>query len=94
MSKISPPDARIDLHGMTKDQAYSALKNFLQNARNLGKKNVLIITGKGSLLQPSVIKVEVPRWLEYTELKQYVMSYSSANYRLGGEGAIIVTLRK
>lgn len=86
--------SRIDLHGLTQDQAFDTLKNFLKNAHNHYKKELLIITGKGQPDEPGVIKLAVPRWLQYTELKEYVLSYSIAKKKLGGEGAISITLKR
>jgi hypothetical protein len=93
--RVSIPDvdARIDLHGMTKLQAFEKLESFLKQACFNGKKHALIITGKGKLDNPGAIKLEVPRWLEHTELKKYLISYSIAKPNLGGEGAISVILK-
>ena len=93
--RISIPDvdARIDLHGLTKIQAFEKLEAFLKQACINGKKHALIITGKGQLDNPGAIKLEVPRWLEHTELKKYLISYSVAKPNLGGEGAISVMLK-
>ena len=41
------PEARIDLHGMTQDQAHNALSRFLRNAQADGMKFVIVVTGKG-----------------------------------------------
>jgi len=87
-------DARIDLHGLTQDQAFLALKRFLQSNYLNQTRNLLVITGKGAINNPCVLKVEVPRWLQYTELKQYIASYATAPVSLGGAGAILVKLKK
>ena len=87
-------DITIDLHGLNQAQAFLALKQCLEKAYANSKKHVLIVTGKGPLDKPGVIKLVVPRWLQYTELSKYILSYSTAKYYLGGEGAIIVTLNK
>ncbi len=87
-------DGKIDLHGHTQDQAYASLLRFLISACKAGKKQILIVTGKGAIEKPSVIKTIVPRWLEYTELKAYVSNYCIAPISLGGSGALIVRLKK
>ena len=92
--KACAVDARIDLHGFTQDQAFEALTSFLEYCYHSYKQNILIITGKGNTDQPGVIKLVVPRWLEYTELKRYVLSYSTAKYEFGGEGAVAVVLKR
>lgn len=86
--------SRIDLHGLTQDQAFETLKTFLHNAFTNNKQELLIITGKGKPDKPGVIKLAVPRWLQYTELNQYILSYNIAKDKLGGEGAISVTLKR
>lgn len=88
-----PIESKIDLHGLTQDQAFEELNNFLKSAYHNNKKNILIITGKGKLSQPGVIRLAVPRWLRYTEIKQYILSFSTAENSQGGEGAISVLLK-
>ena len=40
--------AKIDLHGISLDQANKIVKKFIEQSFELGYKKVLIITGKGS----------------------------------------------
>ncbi|HTC05343.1 MAG TPA: Smr/MutS family protein, partial [Xanthobacteraceae bacterium] len=42
-----PIDARLDLHGMTQQQAHAALLRFLHRAQASGAKTALVVTGKG-----------------------------------------------
>jgi len=42
------PDDSIDLHGLTRDEAWAALETFFENSRRKGCEKVLIIHGKGS----------------------------------------------
>ncbi len=94
-------DARLDLHGLTQEQAYHRLHIFLNNAQSLGKKRILIITGKGKSNEPNILWYEeigvlrrmVPQWLETPPNKALVASYQTAHPRLGGEGALYVLLR-
>ena len=85
--------ATLDLHGLTKEQAFDTTRMFLKKAFDDEIKKVIVITGKGKLNNPGTIKLEVPRWLQYTELKNYVASYSTAHQYLGGEGAILVSIK-
>jgi DNA-nicking Smr family endonuclease len=41
------PDARIDLHGLTQDEAWDRLILFFEDARCAGLEKILIIHGKG-----------------------------------------------
>jgi DNA-nicking Smr family endonuclease len=42
------PDARIDLHGLTQDEAWSALEGFFRDCERQGCEKVLIVHGKGN----------------------------------------------
>src|SRR5690606_22113463 len=42
-----PIAARLDLHGMTQEEAHRALVRFLARAQAAGQRCVLVITGKG-----------------------------------------------
>ena len=42
------PEAVIDLHGLTRDEAWDALTVFFNDARNKGLEKVLVIHGKGN----------------------------------------------
>ena len=93
ISGYSNIEEKIDLHGLTQDQAFEKLKIFLENSSRNNKKEVIIVTGKGALNKPGAIKLALPRWLEYTELKQYITGYSMIIDSLGGSGAIRVAIR-
>ncbi|WP_300530939.1 Smr/MutS family protein [Maricaulis sp.] len=100
-------DARLDLHGLTQEQALSTLTHFLAMAWKDGYRNVLVITGKGAMSrtkerdhepwefpdEPGVLRRKLPEWLGKPNLRQYVSGYSSAHTRHGGAGAFYVTLR-
>jgi DNA-nicking Smr family endonuclease len=42
------PDATIDLHGLTQDEALDALERFFQDSKAKGLEKLLIIHGKGN----------------------------------------------
>jgi DNA-nicking Smr family endonuclease len=42
------PDDSIDLHGLTRDLAWTALQTFFENSRAKGHEKLLIIHGKGN----------------------------------------------
>jgi DNA-nicking Smr family endonuclease len=88
-------DARLDLHGMTQARAHAALLSFLRNAQDRGAKNVLIITGKGSVDgERGVLKRQVPQWLRLPEFRSLVVGIENAAIAHGGEGALYVRVRK
>ncbi len=87
--------ARLDLHGMTRDEAYRYLEVQLCIYKSRGYNCVLIITGKGHGKGDGlgVLKRKVPLWLEGTKFNKIVRSHSPASQRDGGEGALYVYLR-
>src|SRR5579859_3302756 len=59
-----PIEGRVDLHGMTQDEAYSLLLTFLNRAHAGGIRYVLVITGKGSSSGgDGILRRSVPAWL-------------------------------
>lgn len=90
-------EARLDLHGMTQDQAFAALRQFIPSSYAQGKKILLIITGKGGMAlgeddrPKGILKQNVPKWLQtFSE----VLSVSAAMKPHGGDGALYVVLRR
>ncbi|MCT4556828.1 MAG: Smr/MutS family protein [Pelagimonas sp.] len=96
------PEARIDLHGMTLDQAHGALGRFILSSQARGLRLVLVITGKGSREDPydpmprrrGVLKSQVPQWLRMAPLGQMILQVSEAHRSHGGSGAYYVYLRR
>ena len=101
-------EARMDLHGMRQDEAYAALRGFLNSCHARGLRWVLIITGKGRASLDGdrelvtaghltagrgVLRRSVPRWLAEPELRPIIVSYTTAATHHGGEGALYVQLR-
>jgi DNA-nicking Smr family endonuclease len=84
-----PIAARLDLHGMTQEEAHRALVRFLARAQAAGQRCVLVITGKGDVLREAV-----PRWLAEGETSDRVLATSLAQPRHGGDGARYVLLRR
>jgi DNA-nicking Smr family endonuclease len=84
-------DGRIDLHGLTQEQAHENLRRFLIHAQLEGKEWVLVITGKGSVHQASILRQEVPRWLDQWS---FVTAYMVAKPNDGGTGAFYVRVRR
>jgi DNA-nicking Smr family endonuclease len=88
-----PVEDRLDLHGLTVDQAYRVVRHFLEQSRKAGHRCVLIIHGKGARSPGSVpvLKCNVSSWLRAS---QPVLAFHSARYRDGGTGAVYVLLRR
>ena len=96
------PEARIDLHGMTLDQAHPALTGFVMRSYAEGKRLVLVITGKGKSrddggpipVRFGVLKHQVPQWLRMMPLRPIVLQVTEAHQKHGGSGAYYVYLRR
>ncbi|HXZ00590.1 MAG TPA: Smr/MutS family protein [Stellaceae bacterium] len=82
-------EARLDLHGMTQDQAHRALDRFIARAQDGGKRCLLVITGKSGVLRETV-----PRWLNEAPNRGRLLAFSPAQPRDGGPGALYLLLRR
>lgn len=96
------PEGKIDLHGLTLDQAHPALTGFLLRSHAERKRLVLIITGKGKVkyddgpipTRRGVLKHQVPQWLAMAPLGGVVLQVVEAHLKHGGTGAYYVYLRR
>jgi len=86
-------EARLDLHGMTQDQARAALHGFIQRAYDNGVRSVLVITGRG-YTGDGVLRRYTPDWLADPAIRPLVAGVSQADRRHGGEGALYVALKR
>lgn len=90
-----PIEGRLDLHGMTQDEAWRALSRFIPAAVRQEKRTVLVITGKGRVSESGgVLRRMVPLWLTETELRRHVIGITAAQPKDGGSGALYVRLRR
>ncbi|HWK63894.1 MAG TPA: Smr/MutS family protein [Rhizobiaceae bacterium] len=90
-----PIEGRVDLHGMTQDEAYWLLLSFLRRAQQGGVRYVLIITGKGSSSRgEGVLRRSVPQWLATPPFRALVSGHDDASRRHGGGGALYVRVRR
>jgi DNA-nicking Smr family endonuclease len=96
------PEGKLDLHGMTMDQAHPRLVAFILRAQSQGKRLVLVITGKGKNrddglpipVRHGVLRHQVPQWLSVPPLAQAVLQVAEAHLKHGGGGAYYVYLRR
>lgn len=96
------PEGKIDLHGMTQEQAHPALTGFIMRSFSEGKRLVLVVTGKGKSkpddgpipVRRGILKHHVPQWLAMPPLGAMVLQVAEAHVRHGGAGAYYVYLRR
>lgn len=88
-------EGRLDLHGMRQIEAHDALIGFIASAQQAGKKTLLVITGKGSFSNgDSVLRANVPLWLNERPLRDKILAITPAHPRDGGAGALYVVLKR
>ena len=96
------PEARIDLHGMTLQQAHPELIGFILKSHANGCRLVLVITGKGKPGQgediiprrTGVLRHKVPQWLRLAPVSSAILEVTPAHVKHGGGGAFYVYLRR
>lgn len=96
------PEARIDLHGMTMAEAHPELVAFILGSQAVGRRLVLVITGKGKdrddggpiPTRHGILRHQVPQWLALAPLSQAILQVTPAHLKHGGHGAYYVYLRR
>ena len=96
------PEARIDLHGMTVAEAHPELVAFILGSQAIGRRLVLVITGKGKERDEGgpiptrlgILRHQVPQWLALPPLAQTILQVTPAHLKHGGHGAYYVYLRR
>lgn len=83
-------EGRLDLHGMSLEQAHQALPPFILRAYNEKKRCVVVVTGKGK----GILQRHVPEWLSHQPLHAIVLRAVPAQPKDGGSGALYVYLRR
>jgi len=87
------PEAELDLHGLTRDEALTKVGCFLENARHHGFRVVLVITGKGDRSGgEGVLRSAISAFL--SNQSGVVLEWFEAPRQYGGSGALVVYLRR
>jgi DNA-nicking Smr family endonuclease len=91
--KLSP-EAVLDLHGLTQAQAHADLTAFILVSHQMGRRLVLVITGKGGAGHAGILRQQVPHWLSLPPLRPCILQLAEAHLSHGGAGALYVYLRR
>ncbi len=83
-------EARLDLHGYTRQDAQDKLQRFVAMAHHDRLRWILVITGKGHPDNPATLKKLAPQWFESIHL---VTGYAPAKDAHGGDGAFYVRVK-
>ena len=86
------PEARIDLHGLTRDEAWSRLSAFVNDCIRRGLKKILIIHGKGNHSHGSD-PVLGPMVKTFIEQNKNLGTSGHPDRAMGGTGATWVIIK-
>ena len=95
---------KLDLHGLSLEQANEKVKNFIIESFNRDFEKVLIVTGKGSRSKSyenpyiseklSMLKYSIPEYIQNNgNLMSKISKIEQANLKDGGEGAFYIILK-
>jgi DNA-nicking Smr family endonuclease len=86
-------EGRLDLHGMSREQAHEQLNTFISQALKENYRYLLIITGKGRDGH-GILRQQVPVWLKNEPLCRHINAISYAQPKDGGTGALYIRLKR
>lgn len=86
------PDASIDLHGLTRDEAWARLSAFFADAKRRGLEKVRIVHGKGNHSEGEAVLKRTTR--EFLERCRFAGENGVSDKRSGGNGATWVLLKR
>ena len=95
---------KFDLHGLTLDEANNKVKEIILSCSKRSIREILLITGKGlhstqddvyKSSQFSKLRYSVPEFINSEpEISKLVLSINTSSKKDGGEGALVVKLRR
>jgi len=86
------PDAELDIHGKTRDEAWQELETFFGGAKEKGFEKIMVIHGKGNhSAGESVLKRVV---MDFIERCPFAGESGKGKAAAGGEGATWVLLKE
>lgn len=95
------PDFTLDLHGATIDGAHARLDHGLSQAKAMGARLVLVVTGKARPVEAAdrsskrgVIRAKILDWLAAGPHASAIAAIRPAHRRHGGAGALYIVLRR
>lgn len=95
------PDFTLDLHGASLDAAYSRLMHGITQAKSMGARVILLVTGKPRPVDAAdrgsrrgAIRAKVIDWLAASEHALDIAAIRNAHRRHGGTGALYIILKR
>ncbi|GGD39830.1 Smr/MutS family protein [Croceicoccus pelagius] len=99
--RMLQPDFTLDLHGHTLDQAHRRLDMGLAQAKAMGARVVLLVTGRPRPVEAAdrgerrgAIRAKILDWLAAGPHGSDIAAVRNAQRRHGGEGALYLVLRR
>ncbi len=93
--KKLPCGAKIDLHGLTRDEAWERLDTFIGDCSRRGIQKVLIVHGKGHhSKEQSDVSILSSMVRTFVELDRRLGASGHPDKKLGGNGATWVIIKK
>ena len=98
-----PIEAVIDLHGLTVEAAHRRFQQFVQHSVALGRRKVLVITGKGKNSDDSTepyepnrgnLRQEIHNWVNQDRERRAILLLVQAQPKDGGDGAWYLLLKR
>lgn len=95
------PELTLDLHGHTLDSAYDRLMSGVAQARAMGVRTILLVTGKPRPVAAAdraerrgAIRAKVLDWLAASSHHSAIAAVRRAHQRHGGDGALYIVLKR
>lgn len=95
------PELTLDLHGHNLDAAYDRLMSGIAQARAMGARTILLVTGKSRPVEAAdraerrgAIRAKVLDWLAASSHHSAIAAVRRAHQRHGGDGALYIVLRR
>jgi DNA-nicking Smr family endonuclease len=91
---------KLDMHGMTAQQAFHALRAFLRAAQSDGLRCVEIVTGRGNGEHGGVLRREFALWLNLPDIRPLVLAAvhphtsSAMHSHMANPGSVRLLLRR
>ena len=95
------PELTLDLHGHNLDAAYDRLMSGVAQARAIGARTILLVTGKPRPVEAAdrgakrgAIRAKVLDWLAASSHHSASAAVRRAHQRHGGDGALYIVLKR
>jgi DNA-nicking Smr family endonuclease len=90
-----PIEGKLDLHGLTQEEAHNQLGGFIAVSQKQGRRCILVVTGKGLWREGAgILRENVPRWLNERPNRARVLAIAQAQPQHGGTGALYILLKR